>query len=393
MACVISSKNGDKSSISIKPLQPVPVKIPNSTTLSAHKSVFFIISFLFFSSCQEKEITRESGSCLKSEFSRTLRYNDLILGIPPDEISALTQRPNELGALGRNKNGYFHVRFQLEMTRLTDYAIAFENEEALSEYLKNLNYSFLHQNPTGDFRFKAPEYLLNDPDHQPPSDANLASGTAFFAYSLGLSLNSLRQSDWYANSNALGSLRTDIESLNPNFLTMLAYLKRSVNLLETADAKAPNRLLFNAIAFYSLGIYLNDQEAKTIGLHFANSALSQRNATDGYFIESGGWDSSYNGVAIKLGFELFTLVSEDAIKNELEKIISCAADWQKSRILPTGEISTEGNTRVFTGGEVFLGAEKGVDVIKTVKAFFYMNTLSNKTDFELLAQRIIEHYK
>jgi len=97
-----------------------------------------------------------------------------------------------------------------------------------------------------------------------------------------------------------------------------------------------------------------------------------------------------------LGFELFTLItinSENLSKNEIEKIVSCATDWQKSRVLSTGEISTAGNTRVFSGGEEFLGNEKGVDVIKTVKAFFYMNTLSNENQYESLAQKIIEYYQ
>ena len=124
--------------------------------------------------------------------------------------------------------------------------------------------------------------------------------------------------------------------------------------------------------------------------------MIQRNDTVGYFIEGGGWDSSYNGVAIKLGFELFTLIPNDSVqivKDELEKAVTCATDWQKSRILATGEISTEGNTRVFPGGEEFLGNEKSVDVIKTVKALYYMATLSDKNEYELLALKVIENYE
>ena len=73
--------------------------------------------------------------------------------------------------------------------------------------------------------------------------------------------------------------------------------------------------------------------------------------------------------------------------------LSCATNWQSSRILSNGEISTYGNTRVHPGGEEFLGNEKGVDVIKTVKAFFYMSSLSNDNQYKLLAEKVIEHYQ
>lgn len=361
---------------------------------------YFLILLLFcvigLQSCTENETRLEQESCIISELNKSFNYNDLVSEIPQNVIEALVERPDANGALGRNKNGYFHVRFQFEMTRITDYAIKFQSEEAVFEYLNNLNYSFSYQRPEGDFQFIAPEEFLNDPNYQAPTEGDLASATAFFAYSVGVSLMTLNESQWYSESNALNGLRSDIEALNPDIQNMLEYLKNNADILNTVDENAPNRLLFNAIAFYSLGSLLNDDIAKDLGIDFAEKALMQRNVTEGYFIENGGWDSSYNGVAIKLGFELLTLIpnnSEPILKKELEDVISCATDWQKSRILSSGEISTQGNTRVFSGGEEFLGNEKSVDVIKTVKAFFYMSTLSNINEYENLAQRVIEYYE
>lgn len=376
-------------------------RVTDGHSLKQEKIMKYFVFILLFnllgvSSCADTVSSVNPKSCSISELNRELNYNDLVFGIPENIIETLVERPDANGALGRNRDGYFHVRFQFEMTRLTDYAIRFQSEEAVFEYLKNLNYSFSFQRPEGDFLFVAPEELLNDPDYQPPSDSDLASGTAFFAYSLGISLMTLYQSQWYIDSNSLNELKGEIESLNPNIEHMLSYLKSNVDLLNTVDANAPNRLLFNAIAFYSLGTILNDEVAKKIGIRFAERAIVQRNVTEGYFIEGGGWDSSYNGVAIKLGFELFTLISngsEQIIKAELERALTCATDWQKSRVLKTGEITTAGNTRVFPGGEEFLGNEKSVDVIKTVKAFFYMAALSDKNEYELLAQKVIQFYE
>lgn len=359
-------------------------------------TIFLLLYLNGLNSCNDVIKSEQFKNCMISDLKNELQYNDLISDIPEDIISALVERPDAKGALGRNKDGYFHVRFQLGMTHLSDYAIKFQNKQAVAEYLKNLNYSFSKQKTQGDFEFNPPKHLLQDPNYKSPSKANLASGTAFFAYSLGLSLHSLNQSQWYLSEPSITSIKNNIEALNPDIESMLGFLKQNIDLLNFVDEKAPNRLLFNAIAFYSLGEHLNDQEAKSIGMNFANKALSQRNQTQGFFIEAGGWDSSYNGVAIKLGFELFTLLNNRdtfALKSELEKAVSCSTDWQSSRILSNGEISTDGNTRVFPGGEVFLSIEKGVDVIKTVKAFFYMSTLSDDKQYKLLAEKVIVYYK
>jgi len=367
----------------------------NKQTIMVSKTVLSLIISFCFLSCNNKIEEIKIDNCVSTDLNNSLLYNDLVFNIQENLIIATTEQPNDLGALGRNKNGYFHVRFQFSMSKLTDYAIKFQSEEAIQEYVNNLNYSFSYQNTAGDFQFIPPNDMLNSPDYQPPTEGDLASGTAFFAYSLGVSLNTLIQSEWYENSTSIDILKQNITDLNLNIQNMLNYLKNNYQLLKIIDANAPNRLLFDAIAFYSLGIYLNDQEAKNIGIEFAQEALTQRNIEAGYFIESNGWDSSYNGVAIKLGFELFTLINrtiDQPIKDELGIAISCATDWQKSRILSTGEISTEGNTRVFPGGETFLGNEKQVDVLKTVWAFFYMNTLTNNNDFEQLGLKILDYY-
>ncbi len=157
--------------------------------------------------------------------------------------------------------------------------------------------------------------------------------------------------------------------------------------------RLPIVYFFDAIAFYALGNYLNDEKAMETGRFFAQKALKQRNVKAGYFIEKGGWDSSYNGVAIMLGFELYCLLPKnDPLKERLGKTVSCATYWQKSRVLKTGEISTQGNTRVYPGGEYFFGNEKQVDVKKTVRAFYYMSILSNKQEYKELAERIYKFY-
>ena len=355
--------------------------------------ILFTISLCLFS-CKNEDLDSIEPS-LVQDLDSSLNYNDLVDQMNEEVVALFVEEPDDSGAMGRNRNGYFHVRFQVGMTKVSDYAVKFNSEEALSAYLKNLNYSFSHQTEEGDFEYVIPDNLQQTNGYQPPSENDLASGVAFFAYSLGISLNSLIQSDWFNNSGGLQSARETLNGYDNSISDVLGYLKRSKRLLLDVDQKAPNRLLFNAIAFYSLGSYVGDKEAQEIGLDFARLALSQVDSLEGYFIEGGGWDSSYNGVATMLSFELFTLLAQNNQLEELPslgQIIARAAYWQSTRVLNSGEISTEGNTRVYPGGEEFLGNEKGVDVLKTVKSFFYMSILSGDDTYQKLARRVIEFY-
>jgi hypothetical protein len=135
----------------------------------------------------------------------------------------------------------------------------------------------------------------------------------------------------------------------------LTYLKTQVDILKKYDAEAPNRLLFDAVAFYSLGSCLNDAQAKAIGIEFIELALAQQNAA-GFYTEGGGFDSSYNGVSIRLVLVLLGILpTQESVFEKLRKSIGCSVQWQASRVLPPGEISLQGNTRMYPGGEGFLG--------------------------------------
>ena len=126
------------------------------------------------------------------------------------------------------------------------------------------------------------------------------------------------------------------------------------------------------------------------GLAFLDLALVQTDAAEGYFIEKGGYDSSYNGVALKLAIELLSIMDYESVA--LEAAVLRAARWQVGRILESGEVSTEGNTRVYPGGEDFLGMEKQLDVVKTVKALYYLSVIADDPALRTLGNRVANFY-
>ena len=346
--------------------------------------IILILFSLVLLNCRKDDSVRE----MMPNLSNAKTYNDVIVDINDELIEKGVASFNDEGAIGRNINGYFHVRFQLGMNTISDLAITRERTDALEATVKAIEYAFSYQKPEGDFELLIPEELSELGE---PLEADLASGVAFFGSSLGLSLFSLSQSTWY-NSPEIQPLRERITSKNEQFLSMLNYLKSVKQMLFEIDAEAPNRLLFNAVAFQSFGLYLDDNESIAIAADFANDVL-QLQHDDGYFIEGGGWDSSYNGVALQLGLELYMILEGSELKTSLGSALLKAARWQTSRILSSGEINAKGNTRVFPGGEAFLGQEKGIDYAKTAKSMIYLSVLTQDDSFETLALQILDFYK
>jgi len=354
--------------------------------------IIFCLALLALVSCVSDEglVPVESDS---SDFKIVNRYNynTLIAQIGEEKLSRAVEQPNTEGALGRNKNGYFHVRFQLPMTTIIDFAVVTNRIDALHGFMKILDFSFDHQLEDGSYEISPPFELLNSPDYKAPSEGDLASGVSFFASSLGISLLTLQNSQWFTTDPLTETYRNQLKQYEINIQKTLDYLIESQEILKAYDATAPNRLLFNALSFYTLGTYLNRTDAISISRTFSELALSQIDAVDGYFIEKNGYDSSYNGVAIKLAMELISLLEfENSAK--LESAILKATQWQIGRITKNGEILTEGNSRVFPGGESFIGTEKSVDYAKTIKALYYFSTITDNPQIKELGDKVLEFY-
>lgn len=350
------------------------------------KVVFTLILFYFIGCASEKV---EMASCNPNLISANTTFLALISSLPNDVVEGLTKKPDANGALGRNLAGYFHVRFQLNIGFLASYAVKFNSDDALANFVLATEYSFNKQKPAGDFELVIPAYLQYLGE---PAAADLASGTSFFLSAVGSSLVLLDQSTWFTN-RPNDNIKTRLASLTPKFQLALNFLKTQQETLKKYDNDAPNRLLFDALAFYGMGIYLNDSEAKTIGLQFIQLALSKQDAS-GFFTEGGRFDSSYNGVTVRLGLVLLGIVPpQETLYASLQRGISCGVQWQASRVLSSGEISLQGNTRVYPGGEEFLGTEKQVAWIDALLAFYFTASVSGDRSYEALAKKVKEFYR
>ena len=317
-------------------------------------------------------------------------YGDQVAGLSANttEVLAKMYAPDESGAIGRNKKSYFHVRFQRGMHHVSDYGLITRRVDILERFFQAVEYSLSFQQPTGNYHLSVPDELKNDLS---PGPTAKASGVAFYASSLALGVYSLETNSWFSQSSECELLRKRLSAIKPKLADLTDYLLRHRSHLLSADSFAPNRLLFNAIAFAALGRIQHDEAAVKVSIEFIRLVVSQIHE-DGYFIEGGGFDSSYNGVAAALAFRLLLMGYTD---DDLADISINAIRWQQQRVLRSGEISTVGNSRVTStdGGESFLGRKKDVDAGHTVEAFTLAAHYLNDSTYIDLAQQIVGFYR
>lgn len=306
---------------------------------------------------------------------------------------ALGAKPDANGAIQRNKQGYFHVRFQLGLSSLFAAGLTKKDTSFLSSGVKAIEYAFQYQNPDGTFQLIVPPGTEGIPTDPTELEYVKASGVAFFYADLGRALLLMKESGWFQTSSETASLRNRIETLRLAIAQSLNKLATQTSSLKLGDERDTNRLFFDATAFYLVGTWINDEKAVGIGKDFLSMALGKQRP-DGVFIEAGGYDSSYQATSLTRAMSIFLHLrpQEESTRTTLWQSIQKGIEWEKTRILPTGEVSTEGNTRVFPGGGTFLGKEKVVDVKGVVFVLHYYAVIVGENSFHQLADNVLKFY-
>lgn len=292
--------------------------------------------------------------------------------------------PDGQGALGRNKKdgAYSTVRWQMDLLPLVIYGLVREDAEAASMGLLAVEYGQNHQGADGGFLFSPIAGVS-----QTPTVGDLASGAAFYLSMAGTALVFMDRSSWIQDQPVVV---TRMGNLSNSLARSLDYLMAQENRLMAMDAEAPNRLLFDALAFMSLSLHLSNGSGIPVARKFTEKALGRMRA-EGWFQEGNGYDSSYQAVgAMNLFF--LALLDGGLEQDRLFEAFYRATAWEGGRITPWGEVSVVGNSRVFPGGESFLGSEKEVAALSVAQAFFGAGAVFEEGRFLELGNRVTRHY-
>jgi hypothetical protein len=111
--------------------------------------------------------------------------------------------------------------------------------------------------------------------------------------------------------------------------------------------------------------------------------MARRDA-DGVFIENGGRDTSYNAVSLLMAQVLALHQPDPALDAALVRAMA----WERTRILPTGEVEVSGNTRTGLGQEHMMGHVKEVNYHEVVLALCYFGMVHDDPSALKLAEKV-----
>ncbi|MBW4551578.1 MAG: hypothetical protein KME35_10780 [Aphanocapsa sp. GSE-SYN-MK-11-07L] len=309
-----------------------------------------------------------------------------------------TEQPDALGRFGFNKQYqmYSSPFWQRSVGIYTQDAIFSQDATKIDLALKAIEFTFKQQLPNGNFSFTpVPDQPANTQQDYGVGDQTTLGALPFFLAGLGTALQTYQNSGWFQTDAQNQSFRSRLAALTPKIQTTLDFMTLDSNVSRLkGDSRAANRTWHKALAYYSLGEALGDPKAQQIGLNFAQAAMSQFDSKTGIFLENGGGDSSYQAVSLVLASRFSLLLDEnDPLRTKIQQAVIAGAAWEQSKVLSTGEVSTEGNTRVHPDGETSMNIQKSVDVKTVVNAFSYAALFSHQQTYWQTAQRVSDFYQ
>jgi hypothetical protein len=281
-------------------------------------------------------------------------------------------RPNADGLAGYNKDGFKSPEFQCGAMHYLVRAVVRRDERCIAEGWTAIEATFGFQTEQGGFSRKGAP-------HGGPSAA------AFWLAEVDQAVLVLRESEFGPK------YKDRIDQLIPKIHKAAKWLAgpRLQERLKRDDADAPNRLLFDALAFGLSGVLANDDELKRLGREYVDLAMTHYREADGVFLEKGGHDSSYQAVAT-LKLQIWTLYFAD---KKLDAAVDRAIRWELSRIGADGHIDTAGNTRTGEGQEQWMGHEKGVNLSEVTLCLLYHHARTGDKESLAAARRIVASRK
>ncbi|MCE5267688.1 MAG: hypothetical protein LLG00_07365 [Planctomycetaceae bacterium] len=259
-------------------------------------------------------------------------------------------KPDADGMVSYNRGGFKSPEFQRGAMLYLIRGVVASDREAAADAWRAIDATFQRQTDAGNFG------RAGQPHGGP-------SAVAFWLADLDQAILVLRES-------GLGPEYKDrLAQLLPKVRRAAQWLAqpRYQERLKREDADAPNRLLFDGLAYGLSGILADDNELKQLGRRFVDLAMTQFRATDGVFLEKGGHDSSYQAVAA-LNLQVWLLYFPD---KRLADAAAAAVRWERARIKPDGQVDVTGNSRTGLRQEQWMGHPKGVNLSQITLCLLY----------------------
>ena len=303
--------------------------------------------------------------------------NSLIANVLYRRLSGLFNSMTFSGANGANadrENNWaapWYIEAQRNGEELVIGGLIKNDPEAIQSGFKMFDWGFAQQSADGSFKGTA------DPFHS----------TSFFVQAVAHTLLVLQQSpqsEKYADQIAH---YTPLVHRAARWMILPEVWKKGI---ERNEPYTHRRYLV-ASALGLTGKLTGDQDLINYSRESIKDGLSLQYA-DGSNPEKGGYDSSYQMVGLVYAQRWVTYFPNDFLTPKVTAMIDKGLAWEQTRMLPTGEISREGNTR--TGGQEKgrTGKIKKVDYRSAVRGFAYWASVTGDPRWAAIASQITQYY-
>jgi hypothetical protein len=279
------------------------------------------------------------------------------------------------GAVGDNKVSFTHVGEQREAAWQLRYAEMARDGTLATRASTAIQYAFAQMNAGGWFN-----------NGLGATNIETLEADTFFL-------------QWFTNAYLLVSSDRDLQSLANSYSAYGEHLSLAMAWIESQKATiysqgddTPNRLLFASGAFYMGSRILGSTTYRNTGQQFLELALDLFHE-DGYFLEKGGYDSSYQGVCIFNLCFLYLHSTDMSLRAALRVVIESAVDWLITRITSSGAergyISHAGNSRTGPDGELTNGRPKLVNYAEVALALYYSAYILDRADLAQTGYNVV----
>jgi hypothetical protein len=349
--------------------------------LAGQKSAFAVLSFALMLSSVELPASAET---VDLKLPSIYEADKSIVERHPREAKAIAANGAAVdakGLVGRNRQYGRMVSPRLQLGAGAALRIGLHaNLEVAQNGFLAIEVATKEIGPDGEVKSSTPP---DAPQGAKLTAEDAASGAAFFladACPAVLSLEASGESEKIAAAERVANVRSAIARAT-------TWLTAQSEKLMRIDRGAPNRLLYDALAYHSCGVLSSNEDARALAQIFVAKALEQTRP-DGIFVEKGGSDTNYQAVAVRLALDLLLTGYNERDASDLREAWRLGSVWLSKRIMPDGRIHSSGNTRTCAGGESFLGSKKKVAPVGIYSALIYPAEINDDNDLKSAAARL-----
>ena len=336
-----------------------------------------IIVLLFFTSCIDNgaESTqiknpRKPGISNEFEIFRALPFSYYLYKEKP--IKAL-ENMTESGAVTPNDlyENYKTMTWYIEQQRAGEDAVigglVYDDTASVNAGFKAYDWGFKQQIFDGSFG----------------STKDAFHSTSFFIAAVAHSISVIRQSP-YAEK-----YKNKIEEYLPKLERAALWMIMPANLAKGIEGNKPyvHRRYLVAAALGITGQLTNNTKLIEKANEFIIDGIRSQSPV-GYNPEKGGYDSSYQMVGIVYAQEWYHHFIDTPLGDSVKVMIDKAIKWEKTMVLPTGQVSTNGNTRTAGQEKDRKGIVKTVSYYSVYKGFAFWGYVTEDEELLKLAWKV-----